>query len=699
MSPEQYVGARTDARTDQFSFCVALYEALYGEHPFGGGTIAELAERVLGPVRKHPPKSTPVPERVRKAILRGLSTAPDDRHPSMRELLHELEAAQAPRRRKRALVLAAASLLAMGALWARHPRAQPCSGASSRLAGAWSEQTRSAVTAAILTSGSAYAADAAARATNALDAYATAWRASSTESCQSTERHEQSQTLLDLRAACLNERLEEFTALTRILQQNAAEVTSRSISAVLALTPVSSCAPGALLTTERLPDSTELRAQIAQVRTYIAEAKAFSDAGLYPQSLERATQSVHAAASTAYPPAVAESLLRQGLSEHKVGRSLVSTVTLARALDAAERAGLDELRMLAAIELLKANTHASRFDEAEKFAAVAAAISDRLHQPPLLEVDRLDAICVLRLSQEKFGEAQASCACALARLQSLAQPPDDKLARELSALGNAELRLGHVEAAIEDEKRALSILERSLEPDNSNVAEQLDEVGSMLAFTGRYAEADALQSRAVAIAEKTFSAEHPAYGVILENYARTLFYQKKWNEAEKMRRRALQIFERSEPYPGYRAHILMGLAEISLAQHKLDQASRELEQAEQLAQQANGPDSLEVSGVRDLLGRVARERGKFAAAIAFHERVYASVTKIVGKDHPDVAVCLFNLGNDYLAAGAGERAVESFTRALAIDERATDASVAQRLVSDREHLAKAKLLASTQAAR
>ncbi len=284
MSPEQYVGVRTDARTDQFSFCVALYEALYAEHPFGGDTLAELAERVLGPVRKQPPKSTPVPERVRKAILRGLSTAPDDRHPSMRELLHELEAAQAPRRRKRALMLAGASLLMMGALWARHPRAQPCSGASSRLAGSWSEQTRSAVTAAILTSGSAHAADAAARATTALDAYATAWRASSTgKRCQSTERHEQSQTLLDLRAACLNERLEEFTTLTRILQQNAAEVTSRSISAVLALTPVFSCAPGALLTTERLPDSTAQRAQIAQVRTYIAEAKAFSDAGLYPQ--------------------------------------------------------------------------------------------------------------------------------------------------------------------------------------------------------------------------------------------------------------------------------------------------------------------------------------------------------------------------------------------------------------------------------
>ena len=54
MAPEQHQAARTDERTDQFSFCVALSQALYRQHPFGGDTAQELATNVLaGRVREH----------------------------------------------------------------------------------------------------------------------------------------------------------------------------------------------------------------------------------------------------------------------------------------------------------------------------------------------------------------------------------------------------------------------------------------------------------------------------------------------------------------------------------------------------------------------------------------------------------------------------------------------------------------------
>src|SRR5262249_52721061 len=46
MAPEQIAGGRADARSDQFAFCVALYEALHGERPFAAGDLAELARAI-----------------------------------------------------------------------------------------------------------------------------------------------------------------------------------------------------------------------------------------------------------------------------------------------------------------------------------------------------------------------------------------------------------------------------------------------------------------------------------------------------------------------------------------------------------------------------------------------------------------------------------------------------------------------------
>ena len=75
MAPEQFLGTATDARTDQFSFCVALYEALYGERPFSGNTMFALTTAVVQGQVKEAPPSSKVPLWVRKVLLRGLRAA------------------------------------------------------------------------------------------------------------------------------------------------------------------------------------------------------------------------------------------------------------------------------------------------------------------------------------------------------------------------------------------------------------------------------------------------------------------------------------------------------------------------------------------------------------------------------------------------------------------------------------------------
>ncbi|HEY0134780.1 MAG TPA: serine/threonine-protein kinase, partial [Nannocystis sp.] len=55
MSPEQHLRVATDPRSDQFSFCVSLYEGLYGERPFAGHSANELRGAVLTGRMRDPP--------------------------------------------------------------------------------------------------------------------------------------------------------------------------------------------------------------------------------------------------------------------------------------------------------------------------------------------------------------------------------------------------------------------------------------------------------------------------------------------------------------------------------------------------------------------------------------------------------------------------------------------------------------------
>jgi serine/threonine protein kinase len=87
MAPELFTGGVADARTDQFAFCVSLYEGIYGERPFRGETTKEIAQRVLSGDITPPPPRDRVPKWLRNIIERGLAVDPEQRHPSIKSLL------------------------------------------------------------------------------------------------------------------------------------------------------------------------------------------------------------------------------------------------------------------------------------------------------------------------------------------------------------------------------------------------------------------------------------------------------------------------------------------------------------------------------------------------------------------------------------------------------------------------------------
>jgi len=130
MAPEQWSGGAVTPATDQFAYCVALWEALAGERPYRGPTLDELrAQAALGPGALDASK---IPRRLRAILRRGLDPDPAGRWPTMDALLAQI--VRVERRPGIALavgvgVLVAASVLIVamraGDELAARPRCQP----------------------------------------------------------------------------------------------------------------------------------------------------------------------------------------------------------------------------------------------------------------------------------------------------------------------------------------------------------------------------------------------------------------------------------------------------------------------------------------------------------------------------------------------------------------------------------------------
>jgi hypothetical protein len=311
MAPEQHEREPTDARTDQFSFCVALWEGLYGEHPFTGARIgspplqlAALSAAVCaGQLRA--PSRREVPSWLRDVLARGLAVDPAARHPSMRALLAELSRDPARAWRRMAQAAGALAVLAAGggavALALRHGAASAvCSGAERKLTGVWDAPRKEAVRSRFLASGKPFAIHMWHQVSGQLDGYTASIVAMNVEACEAAQvRRVEAPALQELRTACLDERLHEVKALTDLLAGADADVVQRAAQAAGALSRLDECADATTLQgTVPLPGDAELRAKIASLRNELADERALESAGKLMEGAAR----VATTAAAARPP-------------------------------------------------------------------------------------------------------------------------------------------------------------------------------------------------------------------------------------------------------------------------------------------------------------------------------------------------------------------------------------------------------------
>jgi tetratricopeptide (TPR) repeat protein len=549
MPPEQYLG-KTDARADQFSFCVALYESVYGQHPFEAKTAFGLAGNIAAGRVRDAPVGSRVPLWLRRILLRGIRPNPDERYPSMKELLEALGRDPAVRRRRWLLASTAVVLVAAAIVAARQSassRRALCEGGPAKVAAAWELPVRGGegprhvtVRGAFVATGKPYVPETLRSVVRLLDDYATRWTGVYTEACEATQiRGEQSGEVLDLRMSCLNDRLGGLKALTDLFTEATGETVEHAVDAAHALAPLDGCSDIKQLRAVVPPPSPEARARVEALRTELAQVKALYDAGRFNAALERVRPLVESVHSLGYRPVQAEVMARFCAIETELGNNSEAE----KACEEALRASL-----------------ASRADDL--FAEVAG-----------------EFVWVVGV-QGHFSEAERWAHFAEAALERTARPNSIVYAWLINNVGGLYDLQGRHAEALEYTQRARDLKEKALGPDDPDVAISIANVALELNALGRSAEAIKAHERALHIMRLTLGESHPRVAVQLANRGEILVSLKRFPEARKAYTEALQILEHEfGPKNRHVADALTGLGITLLALDRVDEAIAPLEKA------------------------------------------------------------------------------------------------------------------------
>ena len=461
MAPELLRGEPADARTDQFAFAVALWEALYEELPFAGSDISELRAAVLRGEPSEPRDRRRVPRAVHRVLERGIALRPDDRYASMGDLLAALGAAMKRRRRWLAWSAAGVGTLALVATGVRFhsPHGTACGDAASEISTAWGAPQRAAVREAFGQRGGARGPELAARVDRLLTAYADRWTTMRTESCEATRvRGVQSDEALDLRTACLDQRRAELGAMTGLLAKADAKLVAVAPDAVRSLSSVAVCADVAALRAPfAMPHDPAARAVVRDLRARAANARALLRARRIDEGLAAIGPILEGAEASHNRQLQGVARLLLGFNQSQRGKLEEARRTLMAASADSLATGDDSAAASALVALVGiSGRELERFDEAEAFAVEAGALIDRMGARAIpgrwiLTRARSHVSAARRDHKEQFALVQE----AVSELDDDRDvTPQDRIHLD-SDLGDLEASAGHLHAAITRYRRAI----------------------------------------------------------------------------------------------------------------------------------------------------------------------------------------------------------------------------------------------------
>ena len=712
MSPEQHCGLQVDARTDQFSFSVSLYLALYRRLPFRGSSPEQLKDAICSGKIETPPSDTRVSARVRRVIWRGLQVAPADRFASMNDLLAELALATRSRGRQAlvgGLIAALSALAVIGFVRRGREQGALCRGFDAELATVWNPTIAANIRGTFSATGRPYAADTFDRVERTLSSYASRWIGMRTRTCEATHlRGVQSPQLLDLKMACLERRRVQLGALSALLSNRSdKDILDKAANASLGLPSLDTCADDAALTAAfPPPEDPALRQNVERLSKQLAAAQALLDAGKARDALA-AVQSIDAeVGAIEYPPLRAELRFLLGQLQDLTGHTSEARASLTDAARLAGRARDDRLASRAWARLIRTSgpTIANQA-EAKLFSAVAEAAIARAGEPPEIAAEvpfflgGLDLLGgryqnagqlyrqALELAERSsrvpphtlaYYRSHLSAALAasgdhegalplfqrvLAEQEQILGSGHPQVATTLTNLGLLHQRMGHFQDSLETLQRALKIQEQAGGPDSNEVAQSLNNLGATQCELGQHEDAVATFRRAIAIRSREGEPTPLAYP--LASLAQTLITFSQFDEAAAMAERALGIFRQSfgDDHPDL-AYPYETLGEICERRGRYGEAEQRYRQG--LAAREHASDAHLTAISLTEVARVLGLRGKHAEARETVEKALALLEK--GATDRELAAPLSARAAIRLRQGEREEAIADGRRAVAVLE-------------------------------
>jgi tetratricopeptide (TPR) repeat protein len=671
MAPEQFDGQIADARSDQFSFCVALWEALAGRRPFLGRTWGLLREAIeRGP---EPPERRVGPRALWVALERGLAVDPARRWPALDELLDELRRARQPARRGGALLGVGALLLAgvamLPGVLAEPPPSrsvtsapQHCSveQAQAEMVASWSDTQREAIGAAFRATELPHAEAATTQTLAQLDAWSRAWVEARGVACSASDPEQ-----ARLQLVCLDRSRANFAVLVEVLGETNETSVDAAGELIEALPSVDSCASYQLPAADQARSSTELagREALAQQRDRL---EILWTVGRIDEAIVLADTLMREAELRGASDFVAEAQLFRGLLRLDTGEHELALDELLRAALRAREAELVELELEAWLAMADAESRVSGQD-ADRWLDIAALLLARTSSPEL-EFDYLTIRGMVARSEGRLDDALEWFERAREFVASFAEARPQRYVKSLYHVAIALIELDEHTRALPLMRESLALAEQIWPAEFPELGVMINGLANVEKHLGDTAGAYADFQRAHARLTKAFGPDHL--------YVRTVEYQLAICEAElgqcepaRARMDALLELLRDDPNAVWL--LPNALAWRAMLCQTLEPNSRAwADEALARASEAFPAGSLQLAKIESHRAWVMLALDDVDAAEQGFARARPTVEAELPEQHLDRLATLAGLGIAWVELGRGEEARPLLEQSLPIlDER------------------------------